>query len=231
MKIILLLNNDIYAIHALNLLSEELQKHEYKIFFSKQVGLKKNLPSRLADLKDFEQKNLPQISDAEFCDNINSAQYLEKITNFAPDLIISIRFGQILKKSIIEIPKLGVINLHSGILPNYRGVMATFWAMLNNEKQIGTTLHYITNEQIDRGPIIKIRRQQTDYKKSYFENVLSLYDAGCAGVVEVLSGNIINTIRTDENDAYYSYPTSSDIIKFEQTIKLYPKKTINGEEL
>ena len=47
-----------------------------------------------------------------------------------PDLVVSIRYRRILRDSAIAIPRCGVINLHSGILPDYRGVMATFWAIL-----------------------------------------------------------------------------------------------------
>ena len=63
-------------------------------------------------------------------DDINSPQGIRRVASHKPELIISIRFGQILQQPMIDLPELGVINLHSGLLPQFRGGMATFWAML-----------------------------------------------------------------------------------------------------
>ena len=89
-------------------------------------------PNRLSEIIEaeaFDVAKLSQIiqedlnSKFEFTENIKSKTSVEKISNFAPQLIISIRFGQILQREIIQIPQFGVVNLHSGILPAYRGVM------------------------------------------------------------------------------------------------------------
>ena len=71
--------------------------------------------------------------------SINCQAGLNTVNEFSPDLIISIRFGLILQSAVIDIPKYGVINLHSGELPTYRGVMATFRAMQLQDTQCGTT--------------------------------------------------------------------------------------------
>ena len=49
-------------------------------------------------------------------------------------------YRRILKAAAIQIPRHGVLNLHSGLLPAYKGLMATFWATLNGEEEIGCTL-------------------------------------------------------------------------------------------
>jgi methionyl-tRNA formyltransferase len=66
---------------------------------------------------------------------INSPEVINGLKELAPALIVSIRFGGILKEKVINIPTKGIINLHSGILPRYKGVMATFWAMKNNDNK------------------------------------------------------------------------------------------------
>lgn len=55
--------------------------------------------------------------------------------DFNPDLFISIRFGKIFKDEIIQVPKFGLINLHSTILPDYRGIMGTLHAIKDKNKK------------------------------------------------------------------------------------------------
>ena len=79
----------------------------------------------------------------------------------------SIRYHKILNKKIIDKFKYGIVNLHGGPLPHYRGNANHVFAILNNEKKFGVTLHYI-NEGIDSGNIIskkmfKINKRDTGY--------------------------------------------------------------------
>ena len=136
-----------------------------------------------------------------------------------PHLVLSIRFGLILKQEAIDIPEFGVLNLHSGILPDYRGVMATFWAMLNQEPEIGTTLHFISDAGIDRGDIISVQTTQTDYQQSYLNNVLMLYKPGVNAMVEAVESirrNVIPKANKQKNGAgnYYSFPDSEALTRF-----------------
>ena len=68
---------------------------------------------------------------------------LQKLRDVRADLLISIRFGMILGTEALGLPPRGVLNLHSGLLPQYRGVLATFRALLNGDAEIGCTLHWI----------------------------------------------------------------------------------------
>ena len=180
MKILLFLNEDIHAATALNLLVSTLRNYEVKIILSKKVGAVDTLPDELKQLKKFEQDGAAEIflrlakglgAEIFSYDNVNSENVLADFRAFAPDLIVSIRFGQIFKQPLINIPRCGVINLHSGILPNYRGVLATFWAILNGDKEIGATLHFISDAKIDEGEIIDfIKDEHGDYILSHFNS-------------------------------------------------------------
>ena len=118
-----------------------------------------------------------------------------------------------------RIPARGVLNLHSGILPDYRGVMATFWAMLHDEAEIGTTLHRIVDAGIDTGPVLAITRRRADYGATYLANVLALY---ADGVLEL--GRAIGAIERGEETggagqsasegAYFGPPGAADVEKF-----------------
>ncbi|MBT8100843.1 MAG: formyl transferase, partial [Gammaproteobacteria bacterium] len=153
-------------------------------------------------------------------DNANSAEALSLLRKLAPELIISVRYRCILKETAIEIPKAGVLNLHSGILPDYRGVMATFWAMLQGETEIGTTLHWIVDSGIDTGPIIAINRQATRPDASYLANVISLYRSGCDAIAEAVSdiaaSNTLHAKKQHGKGRYFRAPAAADLHSFER---------------
>src|SRR4029450_8052707 len=91
------------------------------------------------------------------------------------DLFISIRFGLILGTEGLGFPPRGVLNLHSGLLPRYRGVLATFRALLNGDTEIGCTLHWIDSPGIDVGPIVETARTAGAKENSLLWHSLSLY--------------------------------------------------------
>ena len=61
--------------------------------------------------------------------------FLEQLKKLEPDIIIVVAYGKILPKEIIELPKLGCINLHASLLPKYRGAAPIQWAVLNGDKK------------------------------------------------------------------------------------------------
>jgi len=79
--------------------------------------------------------------------------FCEQIKALAPDLIIVIAYGQILKKNLLAIPKWGVVNIHASLLPKYRGAAPIQWAILNNETLTGLTVMQV-DEGLDTGPIL-----------------------------------------------------------------------------
>ena len=74
----------------------------------------------------------------------------EILSKIKPDIIV-LGGSRILKENIINIPKIGTLNAHPGILPYYRGLDVIKWALYNNDK-IGVTIHYV-DSKIDSGPI------------------------------------------------------------------------------
>ena len=125
----------------------------------------------------------------------NSPSGIALLKSANPDLIVSIRYGRILKQSAIDIPhRLGVLNLHSGKLPQYRGVMATFRALLAGDAELFSTLHWIDDETIDTGRIISIQGVPTDPDGCYLSNTLNLYPSGCRALLDA-----INTLHAQES--------------------------------
>lgn len=80
-------------------------------------------------------------------------EFINTIKNINPHLICVVAYGKILPREIIDIPKLGCINLHASLLPKYRGAAPIQWAVLNGDKTTGVSTMYM-NERMDEGDII-----------------------------------------------------------------------------
>lgn len=244
MSIVILANRDLASNFALNLLVPHLSQHNVSLFLSAKVGGSDLKPVEIQTLSFFEQtlltqllsplleklnnhhgfKSFGQISK-EFVqpvselNEINSPLGLAKIRKLQPDVILSIRYGRILKEAVLALPPLGVLNLHSGLLPDYRGVMASFWAMLNGEKQLGTSLHYIDDASIDTGRIIAQSYMPVRPHQSYLWHVLQLYIGGCELVTQALQTLALGEqLKTTEQQQgrYYSFPNEQAIKRFEE---------------
>ena len=80
-------------------------------------------------------------------------EFIEEIKKLNPDVICVVAYGKILPKEILEIPKLGCINVHGSLLPKYRGAAPIQWAVLNGDKVTGITTMYM-DEGMDTGDMI-----------------------------------------------------------------------------
>lgn len=131
---------------------------------------------------------------------------VEKLKELKPDLMITCAFGQILSQEIIDIPKLGVVNIHASLLPKYRGASPIHYAILNGEKETGITIMK-TDVGIDTGDIIyqeKTEIQKNEKCGELFDR-LSELGAKCIKRVlpDILTGKY-KLIKQDDKLATYS---------------------------
>ena len=105
-------------------------------------------PVKIAALK----RNIPVIQP----NKISEADCLHMLVGLAPDLLIVVAFGQILPKSVLDIPPLGCVNVHPSILPKYRGAAPINWAIIRGEKATGVTT-MLLDEGMDSGDTLLIR--------------------------------------------------------------------------
>ena len=85
--------------------------------------------------------------------SVRTEETLDLIREMNPDLIVVVAYGKILPQELIDIPKLGVINVHSSLLPKYRGAAPIHAAIIHGEEESGVTIMYIA-EELDAGDII-----------------------------------------------------------------------------
>ena len=115
----------------------------------------------------------------------NNTEFIEKIKNLEPDIICVVAYGKILPKEILEIPKLGCINVHGSLLPKYRGAAPIQWAILNGETTTGVTTMYM-DEGMDTGDIILKKEIKIDENETTGELWQKLAKMGGELLVETL---------------------------------------------
>lgn len=86
--------------------------------------------------------------------SLKDKEELDKIKELEPDLVVVVAFGQILSEEFLQIPKIGSINLHASLLPQYRGASPIHQAIIQGETKTGVTIAWISKE-LDAGDIIK----------------------------------------------------------------------------
>ena len=136
-----------------------------------------------SDTKDDTLKEYAKKYNIDYLryENINSNEFIMKIKPYNCDLFLSMSFNQIFKTEIINIPKFKTINCHAGKLPFYRGRNILNWALINDEKEFGITVHYV-DEGIDTGDII-LQREYTITDKDDYSTLLEIAYVECANIL------------------------------------------------
>ncbi len=98
-------------------------------------------------------------------ENINSPGALQQLAYLKPDLLVVCAYGQILKPDVLELPKLGCLNIHASLLPKYRGSSCIQAAIRDGERKTGLTIMWM-NAGLDTGDIllqepVRIRSRDT----------------------------------------------------------------------
>ncbi|MFA5047577.1 MAG: formyltransferase family protein [Patescibacteria group bacterium] len=154
---------------------------------------------------------------------VNDPAHLDYLKSKNIDLIIS-ACGQIFKKELLGIPRQGVINRHSSLLPKYGGLWPVFWALLNGDKELGVSVHFMA-EKIDSGDIIwqeKFCVQDDDTLETAYKKAFQLSPQAIIRAVEKIGDNdLSDIIKFDQSkSSYFSNPKTEDIKKFKSKRKM-----------
>ncbi|HEV2915735.1 MAG TPA: methionyl-tRNA formyltransferase [Pyrinomonadaceae bacterium] len=139
--------------------------------------------------------------------------FLEQLRRLDPELILVWSYSMILPPSVLGVPPLGCVNLHGGLLPEYRGGHVMQWAIINGETETGMTMHYI-DEGIDTGPVIARERFAIELRDDAVSVRLKLKDAGMRLIADwwpMIASGTAPRIPQDETRArYYRLRTAED---------------------
>lgn len=132
-----------------------------------------------------------------------------------PDLIVSMRFSLIFPEWIINSIPYGIINVHPGPLPNYRGLFAPFWQMVSGEETFASTVHFI-DKGIDTGPIIASHIIPRQDAHSLMWHIAELYRGGARLAADAVLRTHRQAARIDAAiqpvpGVYYKFPSDEEL--------------------
>lgn len=155
--------------------------------------------------------------------SINSKNSLDLINSYKPDLLVSILGNQIFKKQLLNLTPKGCINLHTALLPKYRGLMPSFWVLKNNEKYTGVSV-FIMDEGIDSGPIL-IQKKIPIRNKTQQQLIKETKHVGMKLIlksIELIDKDEFQLIENpDSEKSYYTFPTRKDVLEFRKMGKKF----------
>jgi len=128
--------------------------------------------------------------------NLESRTRLEAL---APDAIIVVAYGRIIPKWMLDLPRLGCINLHGSLLPKYRGAAPIQWAVAMGETVTGNTT-MLLEEGLDTGPVLLQQQIPVQPEQTAVDIFQELSVAGAPLVVETLTGLANGTLKPQPQD-------------------------------
>ena len=133
------------------------------------------------------------------------AEFEAALRDLAPDISIVVAYGGILPREVIDLPRLGTLNIHASLLPEYRGAAPIQAAIRDGATDTGVTIMQIV-PALDSGPVILALRTPIDTDETAGELQLRLAELGAEALIEalVLLG-LGKAVPTPQNDALASY--------------------------
>lgn len=114
-------------------------------------------------------------------------EFVERVAERAPDVIVVACFGQFLKRNLLAVPRMGTINVHPSLLPKYRGASPIQWALANGERETGVSVLYVT-PRMDAGDVLAQERHGIGPDETHATLEPKLAALGAALLGRVLDG-------------------------------------------
>lgn len=171
----------------------------YKLFFGKN-----NIQS-LAIYNKIEFSYIKNPNDIHFIEHL-------KLKNL--DFIVSYSAPTIFKNALLKLPKYSCLNLHCSLLPNYSGIMPSFWVLYFKELYTGSSVH-LMDSKIDNGKLVLQEKINIEGVKSIYKLNLLTKKIGGKLMLKSILGIVDQTIELKPNNVetnkYFTWPNSSEI--------------------
>lgn len=127
------------------------------------------------------------------------------VLDLKPELIVVAAYGKILSEELLNYPKFGSINVHSSLLPKYRGAAPINWAILNGESETGVSIMYMA-AALDAGDVIKQVKTPIDPKENAQVLTERLAELGAEALSETVKAMQNGTAtRTPQDESAFTY--------------------------
>lgn len=149
--------------------------------------------------------------------DINSTASIDFLRALQPDLLLSAHFNQLLKPEVLALPKLACLNIHPSLLPAFKGVDPAFYALLQQVRETGVTVHK-QDEQFDHGAILEQSKLSIRPQDTLFSLNLKLFKLGALSAVRQIRQLTTDTVgyaQTAEG-RYDSWPNPLATKQFRQ---------------
>ena len=152
---------------------------------------------------------------------VNDPEFIESLKQNRPDVIIVVAFGQILSEIFLKIPKQFCINLHSSLLPKYRGAAPIHRAILNGDTKSGVTT-MIMDKGMDTGDILLMQEtpiHQTDTAQNLHDTLSKMGGALVLETLKRLEENTLLPVQQDHNQATFAAKLKKEegLIRWDQS--------------
>ena len=154
-------------------------------------------------------------------DDISSSNFITILSAYSPDIFIVIDY-KIIPEELLNIPKLGCINLHASLLPNYKGASPIQRALMNNDSYLGITTFFINNK-IDDGKLIQQKKVKVQNYTTYSEAYALLSKEG-----SILMNSTL-TYLSKNNFKLLKQPKPTIKCIYKDTFTTYAKKIHKDE--
>lgn len=152
-------------------------------------------------------------------DKLSLPGEFERLQAYRPEVIVVVAYGQILRKNLLELPRLGCINIHSSLLPRWRGAAPIQWAILGGDAESGvSTMHLV--EKLDAGDVLMQARTPIgphDTAGILHDRLMNL---GAALLLPTLAGLADGSLRgqvQDESLVTYAAKLTKEMEAFDPT--------------
>ena len=163
-------------------------------------------------VEEFSKKNKIDFRNPIHLNNEEEFRIFKKL---APDVVVVVAYGQIIKKNFLNLAKFGFINIHASLLPKWRGAAPIQRAIMNRDKKIGVSIMKV-EEKLDSGPVLASRELELDQNVTHGEMEKKLSIIGANLLIESLkkvkTGNL-KFINQVHSEATYAKKINKDETK------------------
>ena len=201
-----------FAIPSLKVVS---QNTDLKLIFTKED--KRNARGNKIIYSPVKQFGLDNGIEVIQPKRMKDEEVIDKIKEVNPDLIVVVAYGKILPKEIIDIPKYGIINVHSSLLPKYRGASPIHSAILNGDKESGVSIMYI-EEGLDSGDVIlkeTCEITEDDTLGTLHDRLKELGAIGLEKALKLIEAEEVKAEKQDDSKATFVKPITKEQAKID----------------
>ncbi len=150
-------------------------------------------------------------------ETLKSDEAYEYLSKFDADLYIVVAYGQILSERVLNLPKLGCVNVHASLLPRYRGAAPIQWSIINGESKTGITTMFM-NKGLDTGDMIlkrEIQIEKRDTGETLHDKLAVLGAETLIETIKLFEKNAVVREKQDDSLSCYAPMISKDTAKID----------------